>query len=247
MTPRLPRISLSASPRLHPRFDFHRRRRLIGSLTATSSHMASNRLNDDGAAPKDLALAPITSLIRGYVVYSALSFPSFVDASPTLLSISTSIPIVKQIALFVVRNTFFRHFVGGETFHETIPLIRNLRERNLGCMLEYSVEVDETAANHGHDNAKSQEHAVAVQYQKNIEEILSSIPLAASVEGGYDCKNSITRKTWIAIKLVGYFIYPRRYPTLTCYSSPLCFRQHKASAISPPPYSAIRQSQMHHS
>jgi hypothetical protein len=235
MTARLPRISLSACRRLHPRFDFHRQP--IGSLSAT---MTSNRLNDDGRAPKDLALAPITSLIRGYVVYSALSFPSFVDASPTLLSISTSIPIVRQIALLVVRNTFFRHFVGGETVQETIPLIRSLRERSIGSMLEYSVEVDETAANHGHDN-------VAAQYQKNVEEILSSIPLAASVEGGDDCNNPMTRKTWVAIKLVRYFIYSYRYPSLTRYSSLLCFRQHKVSAISRPPYSAIRQSQMHHS
>jgi len=114
-------------------------------------------------------------------------------------------------------------------------------------MLEYSVEVDETAANHAHGNAKSQEHAATAQYQKNMEEILSSIPLAAGVEGGDDCKNPITRKTWIAIKLVGYFIDCQNHPTLTPYPSLHCFRQHKVSVISRLPYSAIKQSQMRHS
>ena len=157
--------------------------------------------SESGGAPKDLAQTPLSSLIRGFTVYSALSFPSFVDASPTLLSISTSLPIVKQIALFLVRNTFFKHFVGGETFEETIPLIRNLRKENLACMLEYSVEVDESA-NQGHDNAELHKGDTVPQYQKNMGEILSSIPLAASVEGGDSCEDPIARKTWIAIKLV---------------------------------------------
>lgn len=110
------------------------------SARAISSTTASNG-DDEVHVPKDLALAPTASLIRGFAVYSALSFPSFVDASPAILSISTSIPLVKSIALSVVKNTFFKQFVGGETFQDTIPLIQQLRERNLACMLDHSVEV----------------------------------------------------------------------------------------------------------
>jgi hypothetical protein len=68
--------------------------------------------------------------------------------------------------------------------------------------------VDETAANQGHDDAKQQKQDIVPQYQKNIEEILSSIPLAAAVAGG---ENPLTRKTWIAIKLVGYFNFYHEY------------------------------------
>lgn len=146
----------------------------------------------------DLHKASIGSLARGLAIYSALSFPSFVDASPTILKITTSIPVVRQVAFAVVRQTFFKHFVGGETFEGTIPSIKSLRERNIASLLEYSVEADEAESKAG----GHQRQGATMQYQKNIEEILSSIPKAAGVEEEQNTGRAATRKTWIAIKLV---------------------------------------------
>jgi hypothetical protein len=137
------------------------------------------------------------------VVYTALAFPSFVDASPTLLKVTTSIPLVKQFALFIIRNTFFKHFVGGESFQQMVPLIHSLRSRNLACMLDYSVEVDEgEEKKNTNDGGALGKKRVVPQYEKNMQEILSSIPLAAQVEDTRTGSRAVSRNTWIAIKLV---------------------------------------------
>lgn len=159
---------------------------------ATQTHETSKKSNQ----PVDLQHASSSSLLRGYFVYSLLSFPRFIDASPTILKIATSIPIVKSIALSAVRSTFFKHFVAGESFEETTPAIRSLRNQNLGSLAAYSVEVDP-------DQASSESRKDSVpQYERNIEEILSSIPLAAEIENAQDNDHPATRKTWIAVKLV---------------------------------------------
>ncbi|KAG8761177.1 hypothetical protein FRC14_006226 [Serendipita sp. 396] len=178
--------------------------RYYRSAVASSSAMQSQTppSSSPQEIPDDLLLSSTGSLIRGLAVYSALSFPTFVDASPTLLKVTTGIPVVKQVALSVVRNTFFKHFVGGESFQQAIPLIESLRQRNLASMLEYSVEVDEESAK---ENSKQSGaingNKVIPQYVKNIQEIMDSIPQASAVEDEFKLKHPSTRKTSIAIKL----------------------------------------------
>ena len=139
--------------------------------------------------PKDLELSSTTSLLRSLIVYSSLSFPSFVEASPKLLDASLQIPVINQVALSVVRATFFQQFVGGETVGEVAPVVRQLREYNVASMVDYSVEVDEEAG-------------AEAPYARNIEEMKRSIPIVAEVENERGLDDPATRKTWIAIKLV---------------------------------------------
>ena len=66
-------------------------------------------------------------------------------------------------------------------------------------MLVYSVEVDEAEEKNDNDGAA---RGTVPQYEKNIQEILSSIPLAAEVEEARNSDKAVSRSTWIAIKLV---------------------------------------------
>ena len=77
-------------------------------------------------------------------------------------------------------------FVGGDTAHATLPLLRDLRKSNVGCLFSYSVEDDEDASGSGHFKAR-------------VTETLRCIDVAAGFE---DELNAAQRKTWVAIKLV---------------------------------------------
>jgi proline dehydrogenase len=50
---------------------------------------------------------PLSSLIRSYLVYSMCSVPILIDWSPSVLSVLSSIPGVKQVTELFVRHTFF--------------------------------------------------------------------------------------------------------------------------------------------
>jgi proline dehydrogenase len=52
-------------------------------------------------------VTPISELIRSYIVYGMLCYPSLVEASPKILEVLTTIPGVKQITEAMVRATFF--------------------------------------------------------------------------------------------------------------------------------------------
>ena len=54
-----------------------------------------------------LQTAPLSELVRAYVVYSLCSVPFLVDWSPAILSTLLAIPGVKQITEGIVRVTFF--------------------------------------------------------------------------------------------------------------------------------------------
>ena len=51
--------------------------------------------------------APLSELVRTYVVYSLCSIPALVDWSPAILSTLSSVPGLKQITEAIVRITFF--------------------------------------------------------------------------------------------------------------------------------------------
>lgn len=143
------------------------------------------------------------------------------DVSPKLLDASLQIPIVDQVALSVVRATFFQQFVGGETVEETATVIRQLRERNIASMVDYSVEVMEESAGGIEQSAKE------APYVRNIEEMKRSIPIVAGVENERGLDDPATRKTWIAIKLTA--LLPSA-TTLRKFSSLLVAKQSEPHA-----------------
>ena len=191
-----------------------------GALTATLMLFLGNSLYAD--VPSDSPLkeptptpTPLSKLLTSYAVYSACSLPGLVEASPTLLALCSSIPGLRQLAEGIVRFTFFKQvffllqvheirililgiavqFVGGDTAHECLPLIRKLRAENKGALLAYTVEAD---ANEGLEDARSTDEP-----HQPIVQLIRAVEIAARFEDSLARETSSRsgRRTWVAVKL----------------------------------------------
>ena len=149
--------------------------------------------------PDPLRLLSTPAVARGALVYSALSIPGFTEASPHLLRLANSIPGIKQLSHAFIRETFFKHFVGGDHLDDTIPLIQDLRRQGLGTLLGYSVEMELKGAK---PTLGQMQHLAT----NNVTEMLRSIDVAAQIEDRSGRSRSHERKTWVAVKLVSTII-----------------------------------------
>ncbi|KAL7423446.1 proline dehydrogenase [Cryptotrichosporon argae] len=88
------------------------------------------------------------ALLRSYLVYTLCTLPSLIDHSPALLHALTHSPVpgLRALTEAGVRHTFFAQFVAGETAAECVGVMRALRTRGVGGVLNYSAEADEHAA-----------------------------------------------------------------------------------------------------
>ncbi|TBU30788.1 FAD-linked oxidoreductase [Dichomitus squalens] len=153
------------------------------------------------ATARDKPSSSLATLIRTYIVYSFCSIPPLVDWSPTILETLSSVPGLRQITEAVVRATFFKQFVGGDTAEAVIPLIDELRAQNTGCLFAYSVEVDQAEAGSGGGQSQSETNKTASTVHKQIvSETLHCIDVAADYEDKHTI-GSTGRRTWVAIKL----------------------------------------------
>jgi proline dehydrogenase len=83
-----------------------------GALTATLTLGLGYSLYADAPLPpKERGHTPLSKFFTSYVVYSALSIPGLVDASPALLAFCTSIPGLRQLTEAFVRATFFKQVI----------------------------------------------------------------------------------------------------------------------------------------
>lgn len=91
-------------------------------------------------------------------------------------------------------------FVGGDTAHACLPLIRRLRAENKGALLAYSTEVHSNEAAGGAGSTSEPVHRHIVR------EIIRSIDIAADFESSQARETlGSGRRTWVAIKLVSKF------------------------------------------
>jgi len=110
----------------------------------TLSADSSKDENASGKPLSSLEAASVGSLLRSYLVYTLICTPGLVDYSPTILHSFTHsfIPGLKTITESIVRLTFFGQFVPGENVEECLTTMKNLHERGVGSMLNYSAEAD---------------------------------------------------------------------------------------------------------
>lgn len=80
---------------------------LGGTAYAYRQHSLHADHDEDAYQPAQRGQAPLTTLLRSYVVYSLCAVPALVDWSPTILATMFAIPGVKQVTEAIVRVTFF--------------------------------------------------------------------------------------------------------------------------------------------
>ena len=81
-------------------------------------------------------------LLFASFIYKLCTFGWLVDAAPHLISLAESLGMEK-VAHWVVRNTFFEYFCGGETAEECIRVMDKLVRSGIHSILDLSVEADE--------------------------------------------------------------------------------------------------------
>ncbi|KAF9011843.1 FAD-linked oxidoreductase [Cyathus striatus] len=170
---------------------------VLGLSSFYSSPVYADADINDGKRAKQ-PKASMTSLIRTYVVYTMCSIPPLVDASPKVLEVLSSIPGVRQLTEAFVRVTFFNQFVGADTAKDTLPLLREFRAQNKGCLFAYSVEVDENEANATRSaKTKASEDQ---PHKKIVDEMINCIDVAADFEDSLGSSMK-ERRTWVAVKI----------------------------------------------
>ena len=99
-------------------------------------------------------------LKKAYWLFRVMSKVAAVSFGNFLLNVAIKIhfPIA-----WLVKPTIFKHFVGGESLNECIPLVKKMGEFNVCSILDYSVE--------GSNSEKS--------YQSTFDEIVRSIKKAS--------------------------------------------------------------------
>ncbi|WVW84353.1 hypothetical protein I302_106387 [Kwoniella bestiolae CBS 10118] len=134
------------------------------------------------------------SLLGTWIVYKSCSFAQLVDSSESILSITNSVPGLRELSHFVIRHTFFKQFVGGDTAEDCIPTIRRLKENNVGCLLTYSVEEESIE----HIEGRSTLDLI----RANVQETIRSIEIAGRENKAASPEGQIA-STWVALKLTG--------------------------------------------
>ncbi|KAH7907860.1 FAD-linked oxidoreductase, partial [Hygrophoropsis aurantiaca] len=163
----------------------------LAALTSAGAAAAIYHDADHSPSSSTLSTAPLSTLLRTYLVYTLVSIPPLVDAAPSLLSALLATPGLRIAAEAFVRRTFFAQFVGGETAEGCVPVLGDLRREGKGALFAYSVEVPDQGA-HAHGP-----HSNGAAYKRFVDEMIHSIDVAAD----FDESHGAQRKTWVAIKL----------------------------------------------
>lgn len=173
------------------------------SLEVIASLPQASSANPSKIDPGPIASVPFSSLARSYLVYTLCSIPAIVDHSPRLLDVLTHSPIpgVPTLTYSLVRQTFFKQFVGGESVTDCHETMRDLRRRGCGTLLAYSVEVDEHEAEEHKERPVSGD-AKRRAAESHVQETLRAIEDAGAFERSVKDGASVGA-TWVAVKVTG--------------------------------------------
>ncbi|KIR29252.1 hypothetical protein CNBG_9289 [Cryptococcus deuterogattii R265] len=160
--------------------------------------------------------ASVFSLARSYFVFTCCTIPIIIDNSTSLLNALThsGIPGLAMVVNFFVRHTFFAQFVAGESVADCRDSMAFLRSRNVGTLLNYAAETDESLQVHSKDLE-----------QLRLQEVERAIDEAGAFEASEAKKGAARGSTMFALKITGLIdpaILERASYTLLRYrSSPL--------------------------
>jgi len=144
----------------------------------------------------NIATVPTSSLLRAYAVYTICSFPTIIDAAPSLLHAFTHSPIpgLKSLTEFVVRHTFFDQFVAGEDLPQCVAAMHDMYNRSIGGVLNYSAESE---LGDGLDPAKAR-----AAESHNFEECKNAIEAIGEFERQIVASGGVPGSASFAIKIV---------------------------------------------
>eukprot|EP00026_Physarum_polycephalum_P004538 Phypoly_transcript_04559.p1 GENE.Phypoly_transcript_04559~~Phypoly_transcript_04559.p1 ORF type:complete len:538 (+),score=62.19 Phypoly_transcript_04559:308-1921(+) len=104
---------------------------------------SKNNKEDDGEEKFDTeklyASKSTTNIALSWLILKLCSYDFVVNYGPKLLDWATEHHL-SGIAYWVMKQTFFKHFVAGETLEETVVATDKLKKDGMGVVLDYSIE-----------------------------------------------------------------------------------------------------------
>lgn len=125
-------------------------------------------------------------LLRCTIVYKACSIAWLVKWTPLIIRAASSIFLHRSI-FWLIKNTIFEHFCGGETIDQVSHVSRRLRAKKIGVIVDYAAEPS-------HSPSQIVSYVEADYCEDVRRNVLQAIDAAVSVDGSY-----------VAVKLSGLF------------------------------------------
>ncbi|KAL0095895.1 FAD-linked oxidoreductase-like protein [Phycomyces blakesleeanus] len=116
--------------------------------TRTSNSLAQITIAElqDNESQAAVSQKSTRELVLAYAVYQLCTLPWLVDASPCLINLASQSSfsfLIKDPIYWVIKNTFFRQFCGGETAEECQPIMERLEQAGVKSILDLCVESDD--------------------------------------------------------------------------------------------------------
>ncbi|KAL0089917.1 FAD-linked oxidoreductase-like protein [Phycomyces blakesleeanus] len=121
-----------------------------------------------------------SELVLALFVYKLCSFTWLVEAAPQMIEFAEKVGLETPV-YYVIRNTFFRHFCGGENPEECLEPMSRLSRSGIDCIFDLSVEADLA------DGSPSQEQqdAMAEKITRMTEHSIRTASQGNSVAGAF--------------------------------------------------------------
>jgi len=138
-------------------------------------------------------------LARSLVIFKVCAIPPVVQNASFLYKLATRV-MGHALPDSVIRASFFKHFCGGETERDLVPVMERLSAHGVGAILDYAAEadVDEGSAPRG-DHADHPETLSEAACDANAAIVLTAIDAAAAVAEG----NPNSKLPFAACKMTG--------------------------------------------
>ncbi|KAI9032542.1 FAD-linked oxidoreductase-like protein [Phycomyces nitens] len=121
-----------------------------------------------------------SELLLALFVYKLCSFTWLVDAAPQIIQLAEKVGMETPV-YYVIRNTFFRHFCGGENPEECLEAMNRLSRSGIDCIFDLSVEADLADGSPSLD----QQEAMADKITRMTEHSIRTASQGSSVAGAF--------------------------------------------------------------
>ena len=92
-----------------------------------------------GGLTKAYSKYPTSQLLFSCAIFKACSWNWLAVVTPTLLQCANRLSL-ERISFWLIKNTIFTQFCGGETIEDTRKKMRDLEARNINVILDYAAE-----------------------------------------------------------------------------------------------------------
>ncbi|KAI8995846.1 FAD-linked oxidoreductase-like protein [Gaertneriomyces semiglobifer] len=106
-------------------------------------------------------------LLNSLLVFQLCSMPTLVKVSPMLIEMADKLKLGEPM-YWLIKQTLFKHFCGGEDLEEVVPTMEAFKKSNIGSILDLALEADLSAASLTGTAAQLQTRKVAEMFRESI-------------------------------------------------------------------------------